>query len=257
MVGDNQRIICVIPSRYGAERLPGKPLIKILGRRMIHWVYEAARQVQAFDEVLVATDDDRIVQAVEAFGGKAVLTPKDCPSGSDRVMAAVQDRHADILVNVQGDEPAMSVETIETALYSLLHDDKADVGTACISIVERERFEDPNVVKVARAADGRCLYFSRSPIPHAGRIPPEEMQKPGFVFGYKHIGIYVYRRPALEAFVRMSPTPLERTERLEQLRFMEAGYKIVCGETTKDSIGVDTVADIPRAEAMLREQGRA
>ncbi|MCB2156416.1 3-deoxy-manno-octulosonate cytidylyltransferase [bacterium] len=249
-------MICVIPSRYAAERLPGKPLVQIMGRPMIQWVYESACAVEAFDEVLVATDDDRIKEAVESFGGTAVMTSKDCPSGSDRVMAALEGRGADIIVNVQGDEPAMPVATIETALYALLDHDDADVGTACIAIKDRERFRDPNVVKVARAADGKALYFSRSPIPFVGRIPLAELEKPYFVYGYKHIGIYTYRRKALEAFVHMSPTPLERIERLEQLRFMEAGYRIYCGETTSDSAGVDTPNDIPRAEEALRAMGR-
>jgi len=249
---DKPRIVAVIPSRYGAQRLPGKPLIKLLGKPMIQWVYEAAKAVPEFDEVLVATDDDRIREAVEGFGGTAVMTPESCVSGTDRVREAVVGRTADIVVNVQGDEPGMHPDTIRTAVLPLLEKKWPDVSTACLPIHDREEFEAVHVVKVVRADNDRALYFSRSPIPSLGRVEESEYNADGYLFGYKHLGLYVYRREALESFVRFPPSPLELREKLEQLRFMEFGASIACPVTQHDSIGVDVEADIPKAEELLR-----
>lgn len=249
---DKPRIVAVIPSRYGAERLPGKPLVKLLGKPMIQWVHEAALRVEGVDEVLVATDDDRIREVVEGFGGTAVMTPPSCVSGTDRVREAVQGRHADIVINIQGDEPGMHPDTIRTALEPLIEKKWPDVSTACIPIHDRAEFEAPHVVKVVRGDGDRALYFSRAPMPSLARVPDEESAAEGYLYGYKHLGLYVYRRESLEAFVRFPPSPLELRERLEQLRFMEFGASIACPVTNHDSIGVDVEADIPKAEALLR-----
>ncbi len=245
-------VVCVIPARYASQRLPGKPLVSLLGRPMIEWVWRAAGAVPEIHEVLVATDDERIRDAVEAFGGTVAMTPPECPSGTDRIAAALKGRKADIVVNVQGDEPGMQAESIRRALKPLLENPRFDVGTACVPIVTREQFEAPHVVKVVRGAGDVALYFSRSPVPSLARADPGEYRDGETVYGYKHLGLYVYRRESLEAFVRLEPSPLEVREKLEQLRFLEVGATIVCPETSMDSIGVDVEEDVPRAEAMLR-----
>ncbi|MEQ8818742.1 MAG: 3-deoxy-manno-octulosonate cytidylyltransferase [Sumerlaeia bacterium] len=255
------RVLCVIPARYGAERLPGKPLLPILGRPMIQWVMEIAQQAKGIDKVLVATDDERIAEAVAGFGGEAVMTDPALPSGSDRVWQAAQ-RHPDgknseILINLQGDEPLMAPETLSAVVELLERDPSGDVATACVPITDAETFQTPNAVKVVRGEGHRSLYFSRSPIPSDARFTEAERNAPGRVYGYKHLGLYAFRRPVLEAFVGMPPSPLEKAERLEQLRILEAGYKILCGTVQHDASGVDVAADIAYAERILRERGRS
>ncbi|MDK2971918.1 MAG: 3-deoxy-manno-octulosonate cytidylyltransferase synthetase [Candidatus Sumerlaeota bacterium] len=246
-------VVAVIPSRYGAQRLPGKPLVKLLGKPMVQWVYEAAKRAEGIAEVLVATDDERIREAVEAFGGTAVMTPHECPSGTDRIQAAMQGRKGDIVVNVQGDEPGMAAASIQTALEALLNRSDADVSTGCIPITRREDFEADHIVKVVRGADSRALYFSREPIPSHRRVEESVWNTPGYVWGYKHLGLYVYRRESLEAFVRLEQGHLELLEKLEQLRFLEVGATILCPEVKHDSIGVDVQADVAKAEELLRK----
>lgn len=244
-------VVCVIPSRYAAQRLPGKPLIKLCGKPMIEWVYRAAQGVDLIDEIFVATDDERIAETVKGFGGEVIMTRPECPSGSDRIAEAMQGRKGDILINVQGDEPGMKADTIKTALEALINRKQADVSTACLPIYDVETFENPMAVKVVRGQNDVALYFSRSPIPcyaRHGGTPPE-----GKLFGYKHLGLYVYRREALEAYVKLDQGDLEKREVLEQLRFLEIGAEIVCPTTEFDSIGVDTEADIPKAEELLKK----
>jgi len=245
-------VFCVIPARYGAQRFPGKPLADLLGKPVIQWVWEAARTIRGVDEVIVATDDDRIRRAVESFGGTVAMTPPSCPSGSDRIAMALQDRPCSAIVNVQGDEPLIHAETVAGALQALLDDPDCAVATACVPIRDRETFERPSVVKVVRGRDDVALYFSRSPIPSPSRLDPGETAGPGFVWGYKHLGIYVYRPEALRAFVAMSRSPLETVESLEQLRFLEAGYRIRCIETPHDSTGIDTPEDLDRVADLIR-----
>ncbi|MBX3728556.1 MAG: 3-deoxy-manno-octulosonate cytidylyltransferase [Candidatus Sumerlaeia bacterium] len=249
---DQPHVVAVIPARYAAQRFPGKPLALLLGKPMVQWVYEAARATEGIAEVLVATDDTRIADAVAGFGGEAVMTPPECPSGTDRIQAALKGRKAEIVINVQGDEPAMAPQTIRTALAALLERSDADVSTACIPILDRNEFEQAHIVKVVRGADSRALYFSRSPIPSHARVEAVEADAPGHLFGYKHLGLYVYRRESLEAFVRLEQTRLELTEKLEQLRFLEVGATILCPEVRHDSIGVDLPTDVPKAEDLLR-----
>ncbi|MDX1972215.1 MAG: 3-deoxy-manno-octulosonate cytidylyltransferase [Candidatus Sumerlaeia bacterium] len=242
-------IVCVIPARYGAQRFPGKPLVHLSGKPMIQWVYEAAQQVPLLDEVFVATDDERICAAVEGFGGKVIMTSPELPSGSDRIAAAMVGRKGDILVNVQGDEPGMHPETIRVAVQGILDNPRADVSTACIPITDEAVFNNPYCVKVVRSQSDVALYFSRSPMPSRARV--DGPTPPGTIIGYKHLGVYVYRREALEAYVKLPQTPLELVEKLEQLRFLEVGAQIVCKETPYDSIGVDAPANVPEAEALL------
>jgi 3-deoxy-manno-octulosonate cytidylyltransferase (CMP-KDO synthetase) len=249
---DKPRIVAVIPARYASQRLPGKPLAKLLGRLMVEWVYMAASAPAEIDEVLVATDDERIADAVHAFGGEAVMTPPECPSGTDRIAAALKGRKADIVVNVQGDEPGMHPESIRIAVQALIDNDRADVSTVCIPIHDRYLFDQPHIVKVVRGAGDVALYFSRSPVPSPARRDMPEVFPPDFVFGYKHLGLYVYRREALEAFVRLEPGYLEQIEKLEQLRFLEVGATILCPETSHDSVGVDLQDDVSKAEELLR-----
>jgi len=252
----DKKVVCVIPSRYGAQRLPGKPLVKLLGKPMIQWVWEAVRGIEEIAEVLVATDDARIAEAVRGFGGEAVMTPVDCPSGTDRIQAALAGRRADIVLNVQGDEPGMRPESVRIALSGLTTARSADVGTACVPIRTVEEFNQPHAVKVVRAGD-RALYFSRAPIPSLARVDPQLLSQPGFIPGYKHLGLYAYTREALESFVRLPPSPLELREKLEQMRFLEMGATLMCPETLHDSIGVDVAEDVPAAEKLLRQLHQA
>jgi len=245
-------VLCVIPSRFGAQRFPRKPLAPLGGKPMVQWALEAARRVPEINEVLVATDDERIRAAVEAAGGRAVMTSPDLPSGTDRIAAALGERECDAVVNVQGDEPFMRPETVSAAIRALLEDETCDVSTACAPIRDRETFENPAAVKVVRGEGDTALYFSRAPIPSAARLGSAEIAEPGFLWGYKHLGLYVYRPEALRTFVTLPPSRLELREKLEQLRFLEAGFRIRCVDTPYDSIGIDTPEDLERAAAMLR-----
>jgi len=245
------RTVCVIPARYGSQRLPGKPLTLLNGRPMIQWVVEAARRIAVVEEVIVATDHADIVAAVVAVGAEAIMTPPGCPSGTDRIQAALVGRAADVVVNVQGDEPAMPARAVELAHASLLRSG-AEVATACVPILSREQFEMPSVVKVVRDRDDRALYFSRSPIPSLPRREAAEIAVPGYIWGYKHLGVYVYRRQALEDFCRLLPSSLENQEKLEQLRMLENGMRIQCVLSPADSVGVDVAEDIRHAEQALR-----
>jgi 3-deoxy-manno-octulosonate cytidylyltransferase (CMP-KDO synthetase) len=249
-ISPSMKTICVIPARYGSQRLPGKPLLKLRGRPMIEWVVRAAKKINLFDEILVATDHREIAAAVAPLSVEAVMTDPELPSGTDRIHAAMAGRPGDIIVNLQGDEPGMPMEAVALAHTALLSSG-ADVATACVPITHREHFESPNMVKVVRGSRDMALYFSRSPIPSLARREPAEMQAPDYVFGYKHLGLYLYRRDALERFCKLQPSPLERTEKLEQLRLLENGMTIVCITSPRDSVGVDVLEDVERAEGIL------
>jgi len=241
---------CVIPARYASQRLPGKMLRTLKGRPLIEWVVKNAQRIAVFDEVIVATDHEEIAAVVRALGVEAVMTDPDLPSGTDRIYAAVKDRAADVIVNLQGDEPAMPAAAVERAHASLLGTG-ADVATACVPILDRALFESPNAVKVVRDATDRALYFSRSPIPSLPRRDEADMRQTGYIYGYKHLGLYVYRRSALLRFCQLSPSSLEKMEKLEQLRMLEHGMHIQCVTSPADSVGVDVLEDVERAEAAL------
>lgn len=208
---------------------------------MVLRVLDAARAARRLDRVLVATDDERIARAVAEAGGEVVMTSPDAASGTDRLAEAARSVAADVYVNIQGDEPLMSPENIDAVVETLAQDPARGIATLAIPIAAEEA-ADPNVVKVAIARDGRGLYFSRSPIPYWRAGEPSY---------WKHLGLYAYRAPVLRALAALPPSPLERAESLEQLRWLEAGYAIAVGRAATDSIGVDTPADLERAERLL------
>ena len=240
-------IAAVIPARYGSTRFPGKPLAIIGGKPLIAHVIDRAREARCIQEVIVATDDERIARAVVDYGANAVMTSPDCSTGSDRIAEVVAARpDIEIVVNVQGDEPLMPPQVIDRAVEALLADSECAVSTAMIRIMNEADYLSPNVVKVVCDLENRALYFSRSPLPNLTRA--SEADKGGAAFwGYKHFGLYVYRRDALLKYVGLKPTPLEKMEKLEQLRFLENGYRIRVVETEIDSIGVDTPEDLEEA----------
>ena len=239
-------IIAVIPSRYASTRLPGKPLVDICGKPMVQHVYERVRQVSLFDEVLVATDDERIVRAVTAFGGNACMTSPDCPSGSDRLIEVASSYPADIYVNVQGDEPLVEPSSIERLARVMLENPDLQMGTLCYPVSEQQA-QNPNLVKVVRAHNGNALYFSRSPIPfpRSGGIAPS-------YFG--HLGMYAYRREFLMNFGNLPWSSLENTEKLEQLRVLQAGIAIRVLEVEPSGPGVDTPEDLEEVRRILMER---
>ncbi len=250
-------LVAVIPARYASTRLPGKPLVPLLGRPMIAWVVDAARQVPNVAEILVATDDTRVAEAAQRAGAEAVMTPADCPTGTDRIREAMKGREGDLILNIQGDWPTVRPDSASAAIRSLVEDPGCAVGTCCVPLLTREEFEAPHNVKVVVGRNGRALYFSRSPVPSLARLDSRELARPGFVFGHKHYGLYVYRREALEAFGLLPQSPHELRESLEQLRFLENGYQISCAEVPHDSVGVDIAGEIPRAEEALRQMGKS
>ena len=230
----------VIPARLHSTRLPKKVLREIAGRPLIVRVYEAAKRSRDLAEVLVATDAQEVVDACARFRVPSVMTSPDHPSGTDRVWEVAQTRAADVYVNIQGDEPLITPSHIARLVAPFRDRPDTQVSTLKIRLLPEEA-DNPNVNKVVCAADGRALYFSRYPIPY-------DRDGRG-VIRFKHVGLYAYRRVALETFHRLPPSPLERTERLEQLRFLENGIPIIVVETDEPTIGVDTEADLRAVEA--------
>lgn len=245
------RVVAVIPARYASQRLPAKPLADICGKPMVQRVYERAAQARRVDELLVATDDARIEAAVRSFGGNAMVTPASLQSGTDRIAFAAKELDADIVVNVQGDEPLIEPAMIDEAV-AVVADTDALVGTIVKRIESQAELFNPNIVKVALGANGRCLYFSRSPIPYGRDLPHEEWLR-HHTF-YKHFGIYVFRREMLLRFPKMDPTPLERAEKLEQLRILEHGIAITAAVTAYDCIPVDTAEDLERVRTICARE---
>jgi 3-deoxy-D-manno-octulosonate cytidylyltransferase len=238
------KIVGVIPARYASVRFPGKPLAPLAGKPMVVRVWEAARSAGRIDRVVVATDDERIAAVVRDAGGEAVLTSPEAASGTDRLAEAARQIPADIYVNVQGDEPLMSPSNIDAAVETLMADPRREIATLALPIHPSDA-ADPNVVKAAVAGDGRALYFSRAPIPYPRGGQPAYR---------KHLGIYGYKAATLQRLAALSPSPLERMESLEQLRWLEAGYTIWVGEAIDDSIGVDTPEDLRKAELLFRKE---
>lgn len=241
------KTVVVIPARYGSTRFPGKALASLCGKPIIQRVWERAVKSKA-DQVLVATDDDRIMEAVASFGGKAVMTSPNHPSGSDRIMEAVQNIDADVIVNVQGDEPCMPPELIDKLIDMMTAPDAPDMGTVIVPCKREDVENNPNKPKVVISEDGYALYFSRSMIPYL-REGGTEMKV------YRHWGIYAYRRAALQKFVSLPESNLEKCEKLEQLRALENGMRIKTIETTYDGVDVNTPEDLAEAEKLFRETG--
>ncbi len=242
----------LIPARYGSTRLPGKPLKAILGKSMIQRVCERCAQTDVLDMVCVATDDARIVKAVEDFGGQALMTQPDHVSGTDRLAEAAQSLDADIVVNIQGDQPFIDPVMIEEGIAPLIDDPSVELSTLMGPIDREADLQNPAVVKVVVDLAGNALYFSRSLIPY----PREAIAHTA----YEHVGLYVYRKDTLLRLSQLAPTRLEQVESLEQLRWLEHGIRIRCMETqcadqAFSGFSVDTPEDLARAESMLRERG--
>ncbi|NPB09297.1 MAG: 3-deoxy-manno-octulosonate cytidylyltransferase [Thermodesulfobacteria bacterium] len=242
------RIIGLIPARYASTRFPGKPLAPLLGKPMIQHVYERARRASVLERVVVATDDERIKEAVEAFGGEALMTSPEHSCGTERLAEAAEILRLaedDIVVNIQGDQPLIEPAVIEELVRPLLLHSDLSMATVAVPITREKELGDPNRVKVVLDRQGRALYFSRSPIPFYRAPGP----KPTYL---RHIGLYAYRREFLETFVRLSPGELEQAEKLEQLRALEHGYDIAVSVTKYDCPEVDTPEDLKWVEELMR-----
>ena len=245
----------VIPARYASTRLPGKPLRLIAGRPMIQHVYDRARASGA-TAVIVATDDERIAAACEAFGAEVVVTDPAHPSGTDRLAEVARLRRFaddDVIVNVQGDEPLLAPANVAEVAALLGTSPRAAIATLATPIESLAEYQDPHVVKVVRSRDGRALYFSRAPIPwHRDADAPGAPDAARFAGALRHIGLYAYRARALRALAALAPTPLETAERLEQLRALEHGLEIAVGiAAERPGPGVDTEADLARVSALI------
>ena len=241
------RIIGIIPARYAATRLPGKPLAPIAGAPMIRHVYEGARRSRAIERLIVATDDARIAEAVASFGGEAVMTSPEHPSGTDRIAEAARSlklRDSDIVLNIQGDEPLVRPEMLEALCEAAEATDH--MATIAFRTENPEDYRNPAVVKVVVDDTMRALYFSRSPIPHHRENP----DAPGAPF-WKHLGFYAYRQGFLQHITTLPPGRLETLEKLEQLRVLEAGFPILVAPSPHDSVGIDTPEDLERIRRIM------
>ena len=239
----------IIPSRYGSSRFPGKPLHLLCGKPLVAWVVESVKKAKTLDDVIVATDDDRIVAAVEAHGGRAVMTPSELPSGTDRIACAAGDfADDDILVNIQGDEPLISPDLIDALVGRMKEGTKWDMATAVTPIKSLDDLNAKTVVKVVLDRDDGALYFSRA------SIPCDRDHEPDIASGLwvRHLGIYAYRGAFLKKYIAEPPCDLEKTEKLEQLRALWMGAKIAVIRTADEGVGVDTPEDAVRIEAILR-----
>ena len=242
----------IIPSRYGSSRFPGKPLAMLAGKPLVAWVVDAVKKSKSLDDVIVATDDERIVAVVEEHGGKAVMTPSELPSGTDRIACAAGDfADDDILVNIQGDEPLIDPDVIDRLVARMKEGTRWDMATAVTPIRNAEDLAAKSVVKVVLDRDDGALYFSRCPIPCDRDCEPD-LASGLYV---RHLGIYAYRGAFLKKYIAESPCALECTEKLEQLRALWMGGKIAVIRTEDDGIGVDTPEDASRVEAMLLQRG--
>jgi 3-deoxy-manno-octulosonate cytidylyltransferase (CMP-KDO synthetase) len=243
----------VIPARYASSRLPGKPLLRETGKYLIQHVWERACQARA-DAVIVATDDARIFDAVREFGGRAVLTRADHPTGTDRIAEVARGLPAEVIVNLQGDEPLIDPAALDLLPELLRRDPVADVATLAVPIASPEQYRDPNCVKVVCDARGRALYFSRSPIPFVRDGQPDFARRPALFL--QHLGLYAYRRDFLLQLAQLPPEPLEETEKLEQLRMLAVGKAICVGVVAHAGRGVDTPADYQRFVQAWRDGQR-
>lgn len=244
---DMSGVIGIIPARWASTRLPGKSLVDLCGKPMIQWVVERAQEVRALDRVVVATDDRRIFEAVQGFGGTAVMTREDHPSGTDRIAEAARGFDAELVVNIQGDEPLLNPAMVDELIGLMQADESWDMGSAATPITNDEDLNDPSVVKVVWDRQHRALYFSRSVIPF---VRDDDMRDKAQ--HWRHLGIYVYRTDFLQKMVAEPPCILEQSEKLEQLRALYLGARLVMLETDDEGIGVDTAADVERAERLLR-----
>jgi len=260
------KTIGVIPARWKASRFEGKILAEINGKPMIQHVWERAKEAKVLDDLIIATDSEQVISIVKGFGGKVVYTSKDQPSGSDRIAEVVNPIDVEIIVNIQGDEPLIHHSMIDSLATALLEDKSIPMATLVKRIEKKEDFFNPNVVKVVIDKDGNALYFSRSPVPYLRSLEPAQHSvldvaswfshhsyDPESVRYYKHIGIYAYTKDFLFTYTNLPKSMLENSEKLEQLRALENGYKIRTIETQYDTIGVDTLEDLKKVEEALRK----
>lgn len=240
------KVVAVIPARYGSTRFPGKALAPIAGKAMVQHVYERARAAKQVSRAVIATDDERILQAAVAFNGDAMMTRTEHRSGTERVAEVAAHVEADVYLNVQGDEPLIEPAAIDALVAAMAEDESVKVATLCVPIAEPSDIMDPNVVKVVVDFQGDALYFSRAPVPWVrdSKQVVESQHK-------KHLGLYGFRREALLEFPTLPPGELEKLEQLEQLRLLENGYKIRVVETKYNSVGVDVPEDVARVEELL------
>lgn len=238
------KTIAVIPARYASSRLPAKPLLKATGKYLIEHVYERAVSAQQIDQVIVATDDTRIESAVKSFGGNVMMTSPNHISGTDRVAEVAQQHDADIVVNLQGDEPLIEPHALDFVTELLVRHQQAAMATLATPLLSTEQYQNPNCVKVVVGDLGQALYFSRSPIPFVRDGLPPFQQEP-FQF-FLHLGLYAYRREFLLKLAQTPPTALEQLEKLEQLRVLSMGQRIQVGMVAHATAGVDTPEDYAR-----------
>ena len=250
MADETPSVWAVIPARYGASRLPGKPLVNLAGKPMIQRVWERVRRATKVSKVVVATDDQRIASAVQSFGGEAIMTRPNHLNGTSRVAEVAAGSRAGIFLNVQGDEPLVAPEAIDALAECILADDEVSLATLAVPIKNPADIMDSNICKVVVDFEDKALYFSRAPIPWvrdaASKVHARHL---------KHLGLYAFRRDALLEYETLPPGELERLEQLEQLRWLENGYRTLVAETTYDSVSVDVPEDIPRVETLIREAG--
>lgn len=243
-------VVVIIPARFSSTRLPGKPLISLAGRPLILHVLDRAKEIKSVEKVIVATDDERIVDVVAAAGEEVVMTPENLPSGSDRAGWVVRDVECKIVVNLQGDEPLIDTEAVEKAIQLLLNSKDIMAATLGFPLQNEVMWKDFNVVKVITDENLNALYFSRQPIPHYrnGKFK----QNPRL---FQHLGVYIYRKQFLLDYLKWEPSVLEQAEKLEQLRILDKGFSIRVIETTRPSFGVDTLDDAIRIEKLLNKKG--
>jgi len=244
---DSSQMVIVIPARYGSTRLPAKPLVPLAGKPMIQRVYERAKLAKSAGRVIVATDDDRILNAVQDFGGEARMTRTDHRTGTERIAEVAAHVEGEIFVNVQGDEPLLDPAAVDAAVAALLEEPAAAISTVAVPIRTPADIMDPNVVKTVLDFDDNALYFSRAPIPwvrdSAHKIHARHL---------KHLGLYVFQRDALLEYPTLPQGELERLEQLEQLRWLENGWKIRVAEVEHDAVSVDVAEDVARVEKLLQ-----
>ena len=239
------RAIGVIPARYESSRFPGKALADLLGKPLIQYVWEEAMKARSLEDLVVATDDERILKTVQAFGGRAVITAKGHKTGTDRLREVVNPVDTQIVVNIQGDEPLICSSMIDRLVECLLQDPEIPMASVIREIKDMHDLVDPNAVKVVKDKDNYALYFSRSTIPH--------LRSSGAPVFYKHLGLYAYTKDFLFTFTNLPVGELEAAEKLEQLRALEHGYKIKLIETDVDAIGVDTPEDLEKVKQRMQE----
>ncbi len=235
--------IGIIPARYGATRFEGKVLADLMGKPVIQHVYEMAKHSKTLDDIIIATDDERIVKVVKGFGGKVVLTSVDQPTGTDRLTEVVNPIDVKVIINIQGDEPLVHYTMIDELVRTMLDDDSLSMATVIKKIDDKNETMDPNVVKVVIDKEGYALYFSRSPIPFERSSEAKAL--------YKHLGLYAYTKDFLFTFTNLPKSNLENAESLEQLRALENGYKIKTIETKFETVGIDTPEDLEKAKGVM------